>query len=196
MGFKVGPTITNQTTSRITIRNSLAVHNKEIGFNQNTVTTYNPVIVYNNTSYDNGGTGYQFGFGPSGGTPSIFRNNVSYGDASTFAGEAVDVNDYNTWNGIVTLSSADFVSLDTTGISGARQADGSLPSLNLLKLASTSDLINAGIDVGLTYTGSAPDLGAYEYGAAPPPVPYGDGIFAKDRNGLLLKDKNGKLIIL
>jgi hypothetical protein len=32
-----------------------------------------------------------------------------------------------------------------------------------------SSLINAGQDVGLPYAGSAPDIGAYEYGATPPP---------------------------
>jgi len=162
VGFKLGPNTTNQTTARIIVRNSLAIHNKHYGFNQNTVSTYNPVILYNNVSYDNGSYGYMFGWGPSGGTPSIFRNNISYLDGSTFAGESVDINDHNSWNGGVTVTNADFQSLDTTGISGPRKADGSLPDLKLLKLASTSDLIDKGINVGLPYSGAAPDIGAYE----------------------------------
>lgn len=162
VGFKVGPTASNVTTARINIRNCISVHNKEIGFNQNTVATYNPVILYNNVSYDNGSTGYQFGWGPSGGTPSIFRNNISYKDGATFSGETVDVYDHNSWNGGITLNDADFQSLDTTGISGPRKADGSLPDLKLLKLVSTSDLIDKGINVGLPFSATAPDIGAYE----------------------------------
>jgi hypothetical protein len=45
----------------------------------------------------------------------------------------------------------------------ARQSDGSLPETTLLHLASTSGLIDKGTNVGLTFSGSAPDLGAYEY---------------------------------
>ena len=162
VGFKLGPTTSNQTTARIIVRNSLAIHNKQYGFNQNTVTTYNPVILYNNVAYDNGNYGYMFGWGPAGGTPSIYRNNLSYSDQSTFVGESNDINDHNSWNGGITLNDADFQSLDTTGISGPRKADGSLPDLKLLKLVSTSDLIDKGINVGLPFSGTAPDIGAYE----------------------------------
>ncbi len=45
---------------------------------------------------------------------------------------------------------------------GPRKADGSLPDLKLLKLVSTSDLIDKGINVGLPYSGTAPDIGAFE----------------------------------
>ena len=36
-----------------------------------------------------------------------------------------------------------------------------------MHLASTSDLVNAGTNVGYPYYGSAPDIGAFEYAAAP-----------------------------
>ena len=49
---------------------------------------------------------------------------------------------------------------------GPRQADGSVPNVNFLKLAAGSQMIDKGTDVGLPYAGQAPDLGAYEYGAA------------------------------
>jgi len=68
-------------------------------------------------------------------------------------------------NTAYSVSSADFLSLDNSGVDGPRQSDGSLPKLNFLKLAPTSDLINKGTDVGLPYSGSAPDLGAYETGS-------------------------------
>jgi hypothetical protein len=45
-----------------------------------------------------------------------------------------------------------------------READGSLPSLPFLKLdPGNLRMIDRGVDVGLPYVGSAPDLGAYEY---------------------------------
>lgn len=46
---------------------------------------------------------------------------------------------------------------------GARQPDGSLPEITFMKLADTSDLIDGGTDVGLSFNGDAPDLGCFEY---------------------------------
>jgi hypothetical protein len=71
---------------------------------------------------------------------------------------------YNTWDETtgVTVAADDFVSLDDSGMLGPRAADGSLPSTDFLRLAAGSDLIDAGIDVGLEYNGSAPDLGCFE----------------------------------
>ena len=62
----------------------------------------------------------------------------------------------------MTVNASDFLSLDTTQILAARQADGSLAEGTLLRLAAGSPLIDAGTDVGLTYTSAAPDLGCYE----------------------------------
>jgi uncharacterized repeat protein (TIGR02059 family) len=61
-----------------------------------------------------------------------------------------------------TCSTSDFTSLDPTSLTAARQSDGSLPNLSFLHLAAGSKLIDAGVDVGLPYTGKAPDLGAFE----------------------------------
>ena len=44
----------------------------------------------------------------------------------------------------------------------SRQSNGELPITNLLRLVNGSDLINAGVDVGIPYNGTAPDIGAYE----------------------------------
>jgi hypothetical protein len=37
-----------------------------------------------------------------------------------------------------------------------------LPDITYLRLVSGSNLRNAGVDLGLPYDGSAPDLGAFE----------------------------------
>src|SRR3954464_9035064 len=54
---------------------------------------------------------------------------------------------------------------------GPRQADGSLPVIDFLKLAPGSHLIDAGVNVGLPYNGPAPDLGWFESGTAGPALP-------------------------
>ncbi|WP_430934274.1 T9SS type A sorting domain-containing protein [Saccharicrinis sp. 156] len=49
-------------------------------------------------------------------------------------------------------------------LSAPRKADGSLPDIgDAFKLSSTSDLIDKGVYVGIPYSGSAPDLGPFEY---------------------------------
>ena len=63
-----------------------------------------------------------------------------------------------------TASADDFVSLDVALALAPRQADGSLPDNGFAKLKQGSDLIDKGVDVGLPFTGIAPDLGAYEFG--------------------------------
>lgn len=85
----------------------------------------------------------------------------------------------NTWDIPLTITSADFVSLDSTGISGARQADGSLPDLGgFLKIKVGSSLIGAGIGVGVLYDAEGnyhndpPDLGPYAYDGALPEPPF------------------------
>ena len=72
--------------------------------------------------------------------------------------------------GGTTVDASDFAALPVSQEAGiallstTRQADGSLPSLgSYFQLTSGSDAIDAGVDVGLPYSGSAPDIGAFEY---------------------------------
>jgi hypothetical protein len=62
----------------------------------------------------------------------------------------------------LTVKSTDFQSLDASQMTLPRQADGSLPNLTFMNLTPGSDLIDAGLNVGLPYNGAAPDLGAFE----------------------------------
>ena len=50
-------------------------------------------------------------------------------------------------------------------IDSHHNADGSLPNVDFLKLKEGSRAIDKGEDVGLPFEGSAPDLGAFEYGS-------------------------------
>jgi hypothetical protein len=100
----------------------------------------------------------------------FYANNISYAnEVSNFKDESNVVNGWlgsnNSWEAAtgVTVTAADFLSLDTAELRYPRQADFSLPDINFGKLASTSDLIDKGVDIGLAYSGTAPDLGYIEY---------------------------------
>lgn len=89
------------------------------------------------------------------------KNTISLGTNGGLSATKTDITN-NSWQNGLSATSADFVSVDTTLLKAARQRDGSLPSIDYLKLVPGSDLRNAGVDLGLPYSGSAPDLGAFE----------------------------------
>jgi hypothetical protein len=80
--------------------------------------------------------------------------------AYEFSASAIQNN--NSWQLTTPASAADFVALAETLALAPRQADGSLPVNDFARLVATSALIDKGKDVGLPFTGAAPDLGAYE----------------------------------
>lgn len=155
-GFKMGG---NYTNHQVLIHHCLAVGNYARGFDQNN--NDGTMWVYNCSAYQNA---YNYGFTTAYGNNSI-RNCISLSGQKNDAYSArtvVDI-DHNSWNSGFMVSAADFQSLDTTLILTARQSDGSLPELPFMHLKSSSALIDAGIDVNLSYNGAAPDLGCYEY---------------------------------
>jgi hypothetical protein len=97
------------------------------------------------------------------GTREVLHNNLAFtGTSVTNLDETGAMVSNNSWTLPVTVSSADFTSLDATQLTSPRKADGSLPDITFMHLKAGSDLINAGTDVGLPYVGAAPDLGAFE----------------------------------
>jgi hypothetical protein len=181
-GFKLGPTyLTPYGVVLRKVRNCLAFKNPVWGFVRNGAMCN--MEIYNNVAYDNGydGSGGGFFFGNDGdGTdmPFYIKNNISYSNVNAYSfwnNESLENVDHNSWQGF-TVTSADFLSLSSTGVTGPRQADGSLPELDFLKLASTSDMIGAGVNVSLTTDGagntwdSPPSLGAYEFITEEPSV--------------------------
>jgi hypothetical protein len=97
----------------------------------------------------------------------VLRNNIAYGSSLT-SNMSTDTA-YNSWTLPVTVNAADFQSVATTGWDAPRLPDGSLPDMPMFRLVSGSDLIDKGTNVGLAYTGAAPDLGAFE-GSTPVPL--------------------------
>jgi len=170
-GFKIG---SSQTGIRHIVQNNVAWKNKDSGFYANHSTGGN--TWYNNTSYMNG-TQYNMlasSFDSSGNVTGtitltgskvhIMRNNIGFPNKNANMTGVDTAN--NTWDLNITEASTDFASTSDTGCTGPREADGSMPAAcTFLHLKAGSPLIDKGVDVGLPYVGSAPDLGAYEYGA-------------------------------
>ena len=160
-GFKLGGVRPNTRTysGGHTCRNNLAWKNLQAGFDDNNSSTVAPYALpdtlYNNTAWSNQDN-YSF-WAP---VSHVFKNNINYGTYSKANGGTS-----NTWNLSVTVNDADFASMDDACARGPRQADGSLPDCSFLKLVAGSDLIDKGVNVNISYSGSAPDLGAYEYGS-------------------------------
>jgi hypothetical protein len=173
-GFKGGgygspPTNVPTTPPQHTIRNCVSFRNRASGFYAN----HHPVanFWYNDTAYDNKSANFNM-LGLDGSTAinvGVLRNCLAFTGTALANGSGGMVDDqFNSWDASlgVSVSAADFQNTDVTGWDAPRQADGSLPVLTSLHLASGSDLIDAGTDVGLPFAGKAPDLGAFETGLA------------------------------
>ena len=169
-GLKFGSTsVSSPTEVKRTVSNCVSVYNRTRGYNQNAANC--KFVFYNNIAYKNN-WGFVF---PSYNLANVFRNNVSYGNTTenwngTYTNSIKDHNSYDPSFQPTgrTVSSSDYQSLDTTGLAWPRKNDGSLPDIKFLQLASGSDLIDAGVNVGLAFAGSAPDIGPFENGMATP----------------------------
>jgi hypothetical protein len=98
------------------------------------------------------------------GTGHRLRNNLSHGSRRPLSNLVPDGNDidHNAFPPAWPVKDSDFLSLDRAQLLLPRQADGSLPEISLLRPAPMSSLIDAGIPVGLPFTGTRPDIGAGE----------------------------------
>jgi uncharacterized repeat protein (TIGR02059 family) len=174
-GFKLGfpSSLKNEGGSQRTLTNCLAFDNGLMGFDESA--DPGPVInmtLLNCTAYNNKASGFGF-YSTSGSYSGIatLKNCIAYqNDLPPRWNENVKlrsncVQDHNSWQNGLTVSGSDFASLNSAEAKRARGADGSLPSITYLHLASASKLVDAGISVNLPYNGKAPDLGAFETGS-------------------------------
>ncbi len=162
-GFKLGKsTLDLPTEIKRKVTNCLAFKNKMWGFQDNGALCN--MELYNNTAYNNGDGSYGGFHFNRGGVNYFIKNNIAYANSPNekVLGKLTNVS-HNSWDKGVTVTEADFVSLDSTGVTGVREGDGGLPKLDFLKLSASSNLIGAGVDVGLPYLGLHPDMGAYEF---------------------------------
>ncbi|MFW6244752.1 MAG: InlB B-repeat-containing protein, partial [Fibrobacterota bacterium] len=158
-GFKLG---SSATKTNHVVRRCVAFKNGKHGFTDNGNTS--SIEFSNCTAWDNA----DYNFHVRDGASHVFRNNVSFegghtdrivGDVS--APNALTENDLD-WD--YTASASDFVTM-TPG------PDSDPLSNGFLKPVESSPLVDAGVSTdGISYFGSAPDLGAVESGEAAVPV--------------------------
>lgn len=185
-GFKIGGFGTSTTPSvpatipSHTVRFCLAVGNKANGFYANHHLTGN--TWYNNTAYKNADNYNMLNRSADyttdvPGYSHIMKNNLGY--KGVYA-ELININQplctlsNNYWQlSGITISDADFASLDQSLLTQGRHSDFTLPTNNFLRLVLGSDLIDQGVNLGFTYTGASPDLGCFEYGINKSPIASG-----------------------
>jgi len=176
-GLKAGGVRDSVNFPSITITNNIMAGNYRYGLHSLDYSPYyrNNARIYNNFFYANGQVGIiEFTNAAKPWHNSIYRNNIAYDNTANVSIAKYQpsypyIESHNTWDFLncncndnapytdtVTVSDADFVSLDTTQLRGARQADGSLPNITFGRLVGGSDLIGAGTNVGMTAT---PDIG-------------------------------------
>jgi len=184
-GFKVGavahttiPSDSLLDINWVIVKNSIAVNCEGSGFYDLDYVPYHRTngLYYNNLAYNNyigyyGIDGYLNNWYLTHPRTSIYRNNIAYSNSEYEAAlyRSPYTEDHNNWDftGIgtwpgweytdtVTVSDADFVSLDATELFGARKSNGELPDVTFGRLVTGSDLLGAGVNVGMT---TLPDMG-------------------------------------
>ncbi|REE82121.1 uncharacterized protein DUF4990 [Lutibacter oceani] len=157
-GFKTGGSDNKDLKHNAIFTNCIAVGNGFDGFDHNS--NRGNVTIYNCAAFDNG-KNYSFSNTNPLEKLTIKNSNV-LGDFGSINATTLDVTN-NSWQDGISVTTDDFKSIDYSQLLNARKADGSLPDVTFFNLNAGSDLIDKGIDVGLSFNGSAPDLGAFEF---------------------------------
>ena len=93
----------------------------------------------------------------------ILHNNAAIGTVSIGTNTTYpSIQMSNTWQVLTTINTNDFLSTDYTWAMAPRRDDGGLPENPFLRPVPTGRLVDKGVNIGMPFNGSAPDLGAYE----------------------------------
>ncbi|MEY3898745.1 MAG: hypothetical protein RLZZ214_4267 [Verrucomicrobiota bacterium] len=158
-GFKMGNTFTGV---RHVIRNCISIRNKAQGFYANH--SHGGSDWLNNTAFANHGAAFDMlsDVELAGNRIHKLRNNLA--DPSKIRNLGASDTRNNSWDLKITPEDEDFISVMTEDFLKPRQADGQLPATDFLRFRNNGRLTDKGVDVGLPFKGSAPDLGAQESG--------------------------------
>ena len=157
-GFKMGGSDDKTLKHNFTLKKCLAFKNKAKGFDQNN--NKGSMILYNCTGYNNLVADYRITQTLAAGKILVVKNCVDLGKIAEIGNFAEQ--EKNSWMAPFVVTTGDFISIDETPAYGPRKADGSLPDMDYMHLVAGSDLIDAGVNVGLSFAGAAPDLGCFE----------------------------------
>lgn len=156
-GFKTGGSDDKALHHNATYTRCISAGNVHDGFDHNS--NRGNVTLRNCSAHANGNN---INFSTTNIAASLtIKNTISLGNNGGLSATVTDIT-HNSWQNGLTATAADFVSVDMTQLKSKRKSDGSLPDISYLKLVAASKLRNAGVDLGLPYNGSAPDLGAFE----------------------------------
>jgi hypothetical protein len=156
-GFKTGGSDDKTLRHNATYLRCIAAGNVHDGFDHNS--NRGSVTIRNCAAHNNGSN---INFSATNIAASLtIKNTISLGTNGELNATTKDITN-NSWQNGLSATNADFVSVDTALLKSKRKSDGSLPDIDYFKLVSGSDLRNAGVDVGLPYSGPAPDLGPFE----------------------------------
>jgi hypothetical protein len=156
-GFKTGGSDKKDLKHNAVLINTIAAGNAVDGYDHNS--NRGTVIIHNAIAHDNK---RNINFSSKNQASKLtIKNTISIGGRDSFVAGSTDIK-ANSWQNGRSATKSDFVSMDIDELLKPRKADGSLPDVEYFKLNKGSDLIDAGVDVGLPYNGSAPDIGAFE----------------------------------
>jgi len=195
MGIKFG---TSKDQTRTTIKrkanNCISVKNRAHGYGTNDL--YGEIQMFNCTAYLNNAIGIHLA---TNNLINFVTNCLSYANTTNLGLSANTVATTNSWQNGITVTDADFKSLNTSLLLTERNSDGSLPVTDFLQLTSPSKLINCGTNVGIPYVGTAPDLGSCEassFTVPASPTVYnvtGGGSFCSGGSGLAVGLSNSQI---
>lgn len=178
-GFKMGGSNTKSLSHNFVLIKCLSFLNKANGFDQNS--NAGSIYLYNNSAYKNLGSDY-FLNSPTviykAGAELVLKNNMSLGPRGvSIPASSTSTRSLTTVNNSFSTATShpEILSFDTTGVTGMRKLDGSLPDINFMHLNAAAPKPYTYIDkgtvlsnvvyhdtVGVPYNGAAPDLGAFE----------------------------------
>ncbi|MEP4533093.1 MAG: Ig-like domain-containing protein [Cyclobacteriaceae bacterium] len=157
-GFKTGGSDDKQLKHNAVFKNCIAAGNVVDGFDHNS--NRGAIVIYNSIGHDNG-RDFSFGTGNIASSLTV-KNSIYFGTNNQLNADAIDITN-NGWQDGLSATAADFESMNIDLLLAERKGDGSLPNVSYMKPVSGSDMIDAGVDVGLPFNGSAPDIGVFEF---------------------------------
>ncbi len=158
-GFKMGGSDNKDLMHNFILKNCLAFDNRIKGFDQNN--NLGSMTLFNCTAFRNGTYNFYMPTNLNSGKTLTIKNCISFSQSISILQTATQ--ERNSWLPPFTVATQDFVSVDPISAYGFRKPDGSLPDIYFMHLALGSNLIDAGVDVGITFIGTAPDIGAFEF---------------------------------
>ncbi|HUI06598.1 MAG TPA: right-handed parallel beta-helix repeat-containing protein [Verrucomicrobiae bacterium] len=156
-GFKLGG---NYYPGAHVVVGCVSFGNVQTGFDQNNNAA--GLTLDQNTAWANGARNFSLNHGTNT-TPHLVRNNLSIagGIADAFRADSILIS--NSWQVVSPAASTnDLLSVDTSFAVAPRRDDGGLPETPFLRPVPGGRLVDKGADLGAPFSGSAPDLGAFE----------------------------------